>query len=418
MDKIVHPSSVSGRFQAPSSKSASHRAVIAAALAGGESYISGLAVNDDIAVTIKACEALGAQIERDDDSARIIGIVNPPNSAGIHCGESGSTLRFMLPIAAALGVNAVFTGEGRLPGRPIHMLVDELCRNGITTDYAGNMPFSISENLNNGTYRIGGGVSSQFVTGLLFALPLLSGDSEIIIEGRLESKPYVDMTVSTLKAFGITVEEKGNGYSVKGNQRYTNCNIRVEGDYSGAAFLLAAAALSGEVGCEGLSEDSLQGDRAILPLLERFGAQVSHEAGMVTVKQGRLRGIEIDAADIPDLVPVLAVIAACAKGTTIIKGAARLRIKESDRLASVSAMLGGFGADITQTDDGFKIIGKPELTGGEAQSFGDHRIAMSAAVAALRCKGPVVIRGAECVSKSYPDFFEVLQSVSQCRERS
>lgn len=413
MDKIVYPSSVSGRFTVPSSKSASHRAVIAAALAGGESCISGLAVNDDIAATIKACEALGAQIGRSGEGVKVNGIANPPQSAGINCGESGSTLRFMLPIAAALGVNAVFTGEGRLPSRPIYMLVDELCRNGITTDYAGNMPFGISGKLNNGTYRIGGGISSQFVTGLLFALPLLDGDSEIVIEGRLESKPYVDMTVSTLKAFGVTIEEKVSGYSVKGNQRYTNGNIRVEGDYSGAAFLLAAAALCGEIGCEGLSEDSLQGDRAILPLLERFGAQVSREAGMVTIKQGRLKGIEIDAADIPDLVPVLAVIAAYAEGATIIKGAARLRMKESDRLASVSALLGGLGADITQIDDGLQITGKPELAGGEAQSFGDHRIAMSAAVAALRCKGPVVIHGAECVSKSYPDFFEVLQSVTR-----
>lgn len=413
MDKIVHPSSVSGRFIAPSSKSASHRTVIAAALARGESRIGGLAVNDDIAATIKACEALGARVEHSGDNVRVSGIIQPLKNARIDCGESGSTLRFMLPIAAALGVNAVFTGEGRLPSRPIHMLLDELCKNGMKTDYAGDMPFGINGTLNSGTYTIGGGVSSQFVTGLLFALPLLNGDSEIVIEGRLESKPYVELTVSTLKAFGITIEERATSYFVKGNQKYTNNNIRVEGDYSGAAFLLAAAALVGEVGCEGLREDSLQGDRAILPLLERFGAQVSRQSGRITVKQGRLSGIEIDAADIPDLVPVLAATAAFAEGTTIIKGAARLRIKESDRLAAVSAMLGGLGTEISQTDDGLIITGKPELSGGEAQSFGDHRIAMAAAVAALRCKNPVVIHGAECVRKSYPDFFEVLQSVTK-----
>ncbi len=413
MDKIVHPSIISGHFTAPSSKSASHRAVLAAALAKGESRLENLAENDDIAATVQAASALGASILRQGGGAVVHGIEHPPEHAQITCKESGSTLRFILPVAAALGVNAVFHGEGRLPSRPIHLLLDELCKHGITTDYAGTMPFGIAGRLQSGVYTINGGVSSQFVTGLLFALPLLGGDSEIVIEGRLESKPYVDMTVSALRSFGVEVAEAPTGYFVKGGQHYTNCTMYVEGDYSGAAFMLAAAALSGEVRCEGLTEHSLQGDRAILPLLQRFGAQVVQDAGGVTVKAGPLSGIEIAAADIPDLVPVLAAVAACAKGTTIIKGAARLRIKESDRLTAVAQMLGGLGAEIAQTDDGLIITGKPALAGGEAQSFGDHRIAMSAAVAALKCTSPVTVKGAECVSKSYPNFFEDLSTLTK-----
>ncbi len=411
MDQLIYPSGISGRFTAPSSKSASHRAVLAAALAKGESRLENLAGNDDIVATVQAVSALGASVLRKGGSTVVNGIERPPERAQIACKESGSTLRFILPVAAALGVKAVFSGEGRLPSRPIHMLLDELCRHGIVTDYTGTMPFGIAGRLQSGTYTISGGVSSQFVTGLLFALPLLEGDSEIIIEGRLESRPYVDMTVSTLRSFGVEVAETPTGYFIKGGQRYTNCIMCVEGDYSGAAFMLAAAALSGEVRCEGLLERSLQGDRAMLPLLERFGAQVTRDAGGVTVKAGPLSGIEIDAADIPDLVPVLAAVAACAKGTTIIKGAARLRIKESDRLTAVAQMLGGLGAEIAQTGDGLIITGKPALAGGEAESFGDHRIAMSAAVAALRCTGPVTVKGAECVSKSYPSFFEELKAL-------
>ncbi len=408
MDLRVTPAALRGSFTAPASKSASHRALIAAALAKGESRLSCLADNDDIAATAAAMTALGAHIRREGDAALVCGIMNASAAAEINCRESGSTLRFLLPVAAALGTEAAFFGEGRLPNRPIEMLLSGLRQNGINDDYAGTLPFTIHGALRGGRFEIDGGVSSQFITGLLFALPLCETDSQIVIRGRLESKPYVDMTLDTLRRFGVQASPTQTGYLVKGGQEYRPASLRVEGDYSGAAFLLAAGAIKGDVTCTGLEKDSLQGDRAIVALLERFGAGITADANAVRARSAPLRGITIDAADIPDLVPILGVTAAFARGRTVITGAKRLRMKESDRLQTVRALINGLGGSAEETEDGLVIEGEHPLTGGEAQSFGDHRIAMAAAVAALGCGGPVIIRGAECAAKSYPRFYEDL----------
>lgn len=417
MDIRVYPAALAGSFSPPASKSASHRAVIAAALSKGVSHIDSLARNEDIVATMNAMAALGAHIEQAEHTTTVCGIVSPEKTVDIRCGESGSTLRFLLPVAAALGANATFYGEGRLPSRPIDMLLKELRKNGITDDYEGTMPFTIRGQLRGGRYEIEGSVSSQFVTGLMLALPLCEEDSQIVLRGRLESRPYVEMTVAMLRRFGITITETQTGYLIPGGQTYKPCDITVEGDWSGAAFFLAAGAINGKVTCTGIDEASAQGDKAITDLLKDFGAVVEHNGDSVTVSHAPLRAIEIDATDIPDLVPVLAVTAAFAKGDTLITGAKRLRIKESDRLATIEQMLTGIGGRVTQTEDGLVIHGETPLTGGEADSFGDHRIAMAAAVAALGCEGSVVIHGAECVRKSYPQFFEHLKALGgRCDE--
>jgi 3-phosphoshikimate 1-carboxyvinyltransferase len=248
-------------------------------------------------------------------------------------------------------------------------------------------------------------VSSQFISGLLFALPLLDGDSELRLHGKMESAPYVDLTVAMLDTFGIKIDFDGHTFRIPGNQIYRSPGtVHIEGDWSNAAFWLCAGAIPGNaVTVTGLDMHSKQGDKAVLGILEQFGSD--------------LRGIEIDATDIPDLVPILSVVAAAAKGTTVIRNAARLRIKESDRLAAVTDMLGRLGADIHETDDGLVIHGGKPLTGGEVSSWGDHRIAMSAAIAAVLCTQPVYIRGAEAVDKSYPGFFEERRKLA-CRHNS
>ncbi len=411
MKLLVYPAALDGSFTPPASKSASHRAVIAAALAQGESRIRSLAHNNDITATVDALAALGAYINRQNEPALVHGISPAAKQAEIDCGESGSTLRFLLPVAAALGVTATFHGKGRLPHRPIDMLLKQLRKNGMTDDYAGTMPFTIGGRLRGGRYEIDGSVSSQYVTGLLLALPLCEEDSLIVLRGRLESRPYVEMTLEMLRRFGISITETQTGYLIPGRQHYQPCDLTVEGDWSGAAFFLCAGAIGGRVTCKGLDPDSLQGDRKIAALLARFGAQVAHKNGALTVSHAPLSPLTIDAADIPDLVPILAVTAAFAKGDTVIHGAQRLRIKESDRLLAVERLLTALGGRVTQTEDGLIIHGGTRLLGGEIGSFGDHRIAMAAAVAALGCENPVTIHGAECVDKSYPAFFAQLTAL-------
>jgi 3-phosphoshikimate 1-carboxyvinyltransferase len=256
-------------------------------------------------------------------------------------------------------------------------------------------------------------VSSQFISGLLFALPLLDGDSELRLTGQAESFPYIELTQAMLETFGVKAEFDGGVFSIPGGQRYRSPGVvRVEGDWSNAAFWLGAGAIgSGSVACAGLDLKSRQGDRAILDILTQFSAKVEGNASAVTVSNGKLRGVEIDARDIPDLVPVLAVIAAAAEGPTVIRNAGRLRAKESDRLASVTAVLRALGADANETDDGLVIHGGAAFRGGEVLSYGDHRIVMAAAVAATVCAEPVVIHGAEAVNKSYPGFFDDLRSL-------
>lgn len=323
------------------------------------------------------------------------------------CRESGSTLRFLLPVAAAGGVSARFSGEGRLPSRPIDNSIDTLSGQGVTCKTDGGLPLEISGALKPGVFRVPGNISSQAVTGLLFALPLLDGDSEIVLTTPLQSSGYVDMTLRTLQLFGVQVQKTPTGYRVHGNQAYRPCQYETEGDWSQAAFFFSAAALSGELAIGRLNPDSVQGDRQAADLFRAFGAEVREEKGVYHVTQAALRGIEIDASQIPDLVPALAVTAAFAQGDTHIHSAERLRLKESDRISSTCAGLRQLGVRVEQARDGMTISGGVN-TSGEIIIDGcnDHRIVMAFTMAACGLNQPVAINGAQAIEKSYPLFFE------------
>lgn len=405
MDITITPRRLRGTIEAPPSKSAAHRALICAALCGeGESVLHGLSPSQDILATLEVLRALGAKIDLQDGTARVTGIISPPKSAVCDCRESGSTLRFLLPVAGALGVNATFLGAGNLPRRPYSLLAGQMERHGVAFSRSSGMPFSIGGRLRPGWYELPGDVSSQYVSGLLFALPLLGRGSDIALSTPLQSAGYVEMTIAALRRFGIRIEERPYGWHVPGRQCYRPREEKIEADYSNAAFWLCAGALDSPVACAGLDPQSPQGDRAIIRLLQGFGARC--EGGdPLSVQGGRLHGCRIDASQVPDLVPILAVVAALSEGETLIENAGRLRIKECDRLAAMADCLTRLGAKVCEGPDYLCITGSPTLRGGEVNGWGDHRIVMACAIAATRCESSVTILGAQAVEKSYPDFF-------------
>ena len=408
-----------GRVQAIASKSDAHRLLICAALADSDTYISCPTSSEDIDATVRCLEALGAVVRYQQDGFLVTPIDRNAvgeNRLSLDCGESGSTLRFILPVCAALGIPVSLLMGGRLPARPLSALYDEMVTHGCTLSEQGISPLHCEGQLQSGTYTIPGDISSQYISGLLFALPLLSEDSIIRVTGPngLESRPYVDMTLDSLQRFGISVfEESGQDgliFHIPGKQVFRSPKIlSVEGDWSNAAFWLCAGALlpsGSKLTCTGLKLNSKQGDRAIVEILKRFGAEVHAENDSVTVSPAPLHSIEIDAENTPDLIPVLAAVASVAEGTTTVRNAGRLRIKESDRLLSTSTLLNSLGASVSETPDGLSITGREGLAGGVVQSFNDHRIAMTAAVISAACSAEVTIQNAEAVNKSYPNFFE------------
>lgn len=385
MDIMITPGKLRGSLEAPPSKSHAHRLMTATALAGGKISES-LCTSEDTRATFRC--------------------LNELHDGGVlDCGESGTTLRFLLPVAAALGINARFVGRGRLPERPMSALTDALRENGAVIS-ADRLPAEISEQLHSGVFRVPGNISSQFISGLLFALPLLDGESEIIIEGRRESVGYIDMTLDVLRDFSVCISETSSGYKIKAPQKYIEPDSpRVQGDWSNAAFFLCAGALGGETEITGLSLDSRQSDRALTDILKAFGADIKCGSS-VSVCKSELFGITVDISQCPDLFPTLAATACAAHGDTVFTNAARLRIKESDRIEAVEKMITSLGGFAESTPDSLTVHGTGTLAGGEVNSFNDHRIVMAAAVAACICESPVVIRDAQAVNKSYPDFFE------------
>ena len=371
MDMTLQPGKLSGQILAIPSKSMAHRALICAAFAKEPTALLCTDGGEDVAATCACLLALGAQIQRTDSCYLVQPIRQVAQQAVFPCKESGATLRFLLPIVGALGVDATFVLEGRLPQRPLSPLWEEMERMGCTLTRPTEQTIRCTGKLRPGNYRIDGGVSSQFISGLLLALPLIQGESSLEITGNIESKPYIEMTRQVLEQF----------------QRCHNSCYPVEGDWSNAAFWLAANALGSHITVLGLQDDSCQGDQIIHTLLSNW-------------KDNML----ICAADIPDLVPILAVVAA-AKGGATFTNIRRLRLKESDRVASTIAMLEALGGNAEATEDTLTVYGTG-LNGGIVDSFGDHRIAMSAAIAATVCKAPVTIWGTECVNKSYPRFWE------------
>lgn len=407
MDVKIMPGMLSGTVSAIPSKSMAHRALICAALADKSSHIVCEGTSKDIEATAMCLSSLGTEISRVQDGYIVHPLkrVDSGTIALMHCGESGSTFRFMLPIVGALGQECSFVLEGRLAERPLSPLYEELVRNGCKLSQQGSNPFNIDGKLKSGRYTLDAGVSSQFISGLLLALPLLEGNSEIQLSGNIESFPYIELTLAMQKIFGVEIEFKDMLFSIAGGQTYRSPGtVSIEGDWSNAAFWFCASAISGNaITVTGLDMESKQGDRAVLEILERFGTD--------------LHGIEIDAANIPDLVPILSVVAAAAKGTTVIYNAGRLRDKESDRLAAMVSVLGGLGADVRETKDGLIIRGGVPLTGGQVSSRGDHRIAMAATIAVALCTEPAIIQGAEAVDKSYPGFFDDLHLLGGLMQR-
>lgn len=374
MDITIRPQKLQGTVAAIPSKSQAHRLLICAAFSDEETFLLCPDTNRDIEATADCLRSLGAEITRTADGYRVTPLRNLPKNAVLNCCESGSTLRFMLPIVGALGVDALFRMEGRLPSRPLSPLWEEMERMGCRLSRPDESTIRCEGKLNAGTYSIDGSISSQFITGLLFALSLIDGESSLEITGKLESKPYIDMTREAMNFFHAP-------------HYHTPGQIQVEGDWSNGAFFLAAKALGSDLTVTNLNPASTQGDRAAAALLPALNAHC-----------------KIDASDIPDLVPVLAVVAARNKGA-VFTNIRRLRLKESDRVATVIEMIQSLGGMAESTEDTLTIYGTG-LTGGTVNSYNDHRIAMAAAIATTVCTSPVTILGAEAVNKSYPGFWK------------
>lgn len=379
MNVTILPGTLKGAVTPPSSKSQTHRAVLALMLAQGEGKLSNLAVSEDIQATQDCVAALKSGQPAQADGLPLL-----------DCGESGSTLRFLIPVALAVRGGGHFTGRGRLMERPQGPYIRLFEEKGILWNQEGAC-LTVEGQLEPGVYALPGNVSSQFITGLLYALPLLPGDSRIVLTTPLESRGYVDMTLDMLRRFDIKVEEQEDGFLVPGNQTYQARDLTLEADWSGAAFWYAANFLGAQVDIQGLNSDSVQGDRQI---------------GTLYWKLARPGDVDIDLSQCPDLAPPLAAMAAVRKGPTRFVHAGRLRIKESDRLETIARTLNALGAKAQVGEDTLTLEGVDHLEGGTVDGCNDHRIAMMAAVAAVACKEPVTILGAECVKKSYPRFWE------------
>lgn len=419
MTVTVNTDALSGVIPAIPSKSYAHRMMICAAFSEEPSRIFCTSGSEDILATIRCLNAMGASITYEDGVIEVIPVDRTalPSSASMDCGESGSTLRFLLPVACALGIDGEFVMHGRLSQRPLSPLYEELIRHGAVLAQQGTQPFLISGRLTDPDFSIAANVSSQFISGLLFALPLMGGGT-IRMTGEIQSGSYLDITVECMRLAGIDVTLQGDTYHVQGTY-HMPAESTVQGDWSNAAFWLCAGAIGPQaVTVTGLNLHSAQGDRKILDVLERFGAGIQKTEDSVTVSPEKLSGIALDASDIPDLVPVISAVACRAAGETRIEHAERLRIKESDRIQSVCALLNAFGADYTEKPDGMIICGGKPLHGATVSSYNDHRIAMTAAVMSLLTDSAITIEQAESVNKSYPSFYQDYRRLGGQEEES
>lgn len=411
MDKIIiKPKLLKGNIVVPSSKSLGHRGIIAAALSRGISRVDNIQLSKDIEATMEIMKELGAVVNIEDQNLYIDGrkMFSYEKKLDLRCRESGSTLRFLIPLALTKDGDYIFHGEGKLISRPLEPYYEIFEEKGIKySREEDGLPLKVSGKLTSGTYRVRGDISSQFITGLLFSLPILEGNSRIQITTKLESKGYIDLTLDILKDFGIEIENNNyKEFNIRGAQKYNSRNYYVEGDYSQGAFFLIAGALGSSIVCSGLNKDSLQGDKVILDILEAMGCNMEESEEGIKVNPSKTKGIEIDASNCPDLVPVLTVLASLSEGETKIVNAKRLRIKECDRLYAITKELNKLGANIIELEDSLIISGVNELKGGEVDSHNDHRIVMALAIAATRAKGDVIINNPSAVEKSYPNFFK------------
>lgn len=399
-----------GTLRVQPSKSVLHRALICSALADGTSEIHNFAESQDITATMRVLSALGfARFECTGTVCTVHGGLSEQPTDPLDCGESGTTLRLLFPLALD-GIPHTFIGAGRLLERPFD-LYEDICRAQNIRLERGEGEIQVCGTLHSASAYLPGNVSSQFISGLLLGFSRTSGLSQILLTTTLESAPYVDLTCQVMGAFGANVTAADNAFSINGPQAFYPRDFFVEGDYSHAAFFAVAAALSGTVTLRGLRCDSQQGDRALFQILEDVGANIKWSEEGVTVSKGDLRPFEADVSQIPDLVPALAVLACGIRGHSALRNAARLRLKESDRLASMSEELTKLGARVDEQSDAIEFDGTGQLRGAAVHAHNDHRVAMALAAASLLTDGPVEIEGAESVSKSAPLFFQEWESI-------
>jgi len=423
MDVTIIPHHLDGSVAALPSKSMAHRLMILAALSQGITDFVCPSLSEDVKATLRCLKAIGAPAMGTRDGLRMVPVTvgGVRRNAQLDVGESGSTLRFLLPILAALGRGATFVGHGRLAERPLSPLDEQLELHGVTLSARGSFPLVVGGTLSGGDFQLPGNVSSQFVSGLLMAGPLLEGGVRIAVSEHVESKGYIDLTIDALARFGVRVDErraKIDGTSClvfqvpEGSRLVTPGTCVVEGDWSNAAFWLAAGALGSQpLSVTGLDLSSRQGDRAIMAALAMMGARMGRSSGIVAASREALHGRDIDVSGIPDLVPPLAAVASVAQGTTRLSRAGRLRLKESDRLQTISATIRALGGAAEVDGDDLVIEGVETLSGGTVDAANDHRIAMMASICAAYAAGPTTILGADCVSKSYPGFFHDFRSL-------
>ncbi|MFN2314345.1 MAG: 3-phosphoshikimate 1-carboxyvinyltransferase [Bacteroidales bacterium] len=408
MEITVHPSNLKGKIEAPASKSLTQRAIAAGLLVKGTTVIRNPSFCNDSLAAIKMAAALGALITREDVSITVQTGLRPVPPVTLHCGESGLALRTFAPIAALLSDHVTLTGEGSLVKRPVKMIEDALSQLGVkVSTNKGLLPVTLSGRIRGGRVVIDGSTGSQLLTGLLMALPLAGSDSEIEVS-NLKSRPYISLTLELLSDFGINVENRGfSHFVIPGNQEYSARKYTVEGDWSGAAFLLVAGALAGDVTVGNLNVSSLQSDRAIMQAMRDAGCHLTETAEGVKAEKSDLKAFNYDATDSPDLFPPLAALAALCSGTSRIRGVSRLEHKESDRAGAITDVLGALMIR-SHIDGDEMFIEGGVVSGGVVSSHNDHRIAMMAAVMATAATGAVTIEGAEAVAKSYTGFFDDL----------
>lgn len=412
MKQIISSSAISGSITPPCSKSYAQRALAVALLADGESTIGNLELCDDTRSAIRCIEALGAEVTLIDDSTIRVRGGLAPRTDRLHIGESGLATRLFTPIASLHNQPITINGEGTILYRPISMMIDPLRQLGVEVrDGGGFLPIQVCGPMQGGEVAVDGSISSQFLTGLLLSLPMAQNDTTIYVK-NLKSLPYVDMTIDTARRFGVEIAHKDYcEFFIEGNQHYTATDYMIEGDWSGAAPMFVAGAVAGEVTVENISRLSLQADTAIIDALISAGAEVESTDNAITVRHRRLKAFEFDATHCPDLFPALVALAANCEGTSTLYGTERLLHKESNRAATLAEEYAKAGIDVDIDEQNIMRVRGGKIHGCTADSHGDHRIAMSMAIAALTADAPITIEGAECVAKSYPSFFDDLEQL-------
>ncbi len=411
MQVKIKPIKPKGEISAIASKSDAHRAIICSALADDKTKIHISHISKDIEATLNCIRRMGADFIKKDNVYEILPIKNLTQNPVLDCGESGSTLRFLFPVLAALGCGATFVGSGRLPERPMELIVDLLKEHGNSFS-SSKLPISVSGKTQAGEFDIAGNVSSQFISGLLFALPLLKEESRIRLTSKLQSSAYVNMTVDTLRRFGININQKENEFVINAIERFTSPKeYVVEGDWSNAAFFMVLGAIGGEVKIRNLNLNSHQSDKMILDALSLAGVNYVVSENEITVTKSEIKPFDFDVSECPDLFPVLSILASAAYGKSTLYNAGRLRIKESDRIKTTKELILNVGGNAEETVDSLIIYGSGKLKGGTVESYNDHRIAMSAFCASAICENDIILNDAKAIDKSYPSFMEDFEKI-------